>query len=107
MFVGERHINAIEQELQERLMLELQGFFPPIFVGENGELDVIAGRPEPWRLYFNGRIPPAWEAAAVKIECENLIVERYRDRIAIARSLGPGATMDLYRAECAKEGVEP
>lgn len=108
MFVGERHINHIEQELQERLTLEIQILsLPGIFIGENGELDEILGDAEPWRKLFDGRMPLPWECAAVKTELENLIVERYRDRIAIARELGPRATQAEYVAACKREDIMP
>jgi hypothetical protein len=107
MVVGERHINAIEQELAERLILEIQTLsMPCIFIGANGELDEIRGEAEPWRMFFDGRIPAPWEAHRVKTELENLIVERYRDRIAIARELGPRATMADYVDACKREGIE-
>ena len=108
LFVSDRHINHIEQELAERLTLELQVFdLPAIFVGEDGELDEIRGEAEPWRKFFDGRVPTPWEAVVVKTECENLIAEKYRDRIAIARELGPRATMADYVAACKREGLTP
>jgi hypothetical protein len=108
LFVSERHINAIEQNLTEQLALELSGFLPTIFVGEDGELDEpMRGEAQPWRAYFDGRIPLPWECAAAKTELENLIVERYRDRIAIARELGSRATQAEYVAACKREGIDP
>jgi hypothetical protein len=108
IFVGERAINHIELEISERMALELQGIVPPIFVdGDTGELDVMDGRPEPWAQFFDGRIPLPWEAAKVQGEIHALVVEQYRDRIAIARELGPRATQQQYEAACRKEGIEP
>jgi hypothetical protein len=108
MFVGERCINAIEIELTEGMMLEIQILsMPGIFIGENGELDEIRGDAEPWRKLFDGRVPTPMEAVVVKTECENLIVERYRDRIAIARSLGVRATQAEYVAACKREDIQP
>lgn len=101
-------VNYIECDLYERMQNEiLEIGLPPIFVDqETGELEVRTGITEPWRKFFDGRLPAPWECAEIFAELSALVEARYAPRIIIARELGPDATQAMYVAACTKEGIE-
>ncbi len=116
MAVPQRCLNSIEISLVEGFEHELDALCPyPILESldddDASDLLVLAN-PEMFAHYFDGRNPTIREVYDLCRELTELVAEKWRAQISIARSLGGirrdgGPFVREYVARCKAEGVEP